>query len=71
MNLWVLSSVAWMNMDKWNNSGRGIEVDLLHRRCYCGVDLSAKLDLTSVVLDFPWKTDTTRLCTTALSPRQQ
>ena len=53
MNMWVSSSVAWMNMDKWNNSGRGIEVDLLHRRCYCGVDLSAKLDLTSVVLDFP------------------
>lgn len=53
MNLWVSSSVKWMNMEKWNRSGEGIEVDLTHRRCYCGVDLSAKLDLTSVVFDFP------------------
>lgn len=53
MNLWVSSSVKWMNMEKWNRSGEGIGVDLTHRRCYCGVDLSAKLDLTSVVFDFP------------------
>ena len=53
MNLWVSSSVKWMNMDKWNKSGADIDVDLGHKRCYCGVDLSAKLDLTSVTLDFP------------------
>ena len=53
MNMWVSSSTQWMNMDKWNRSGSGIDVDLSHKRCYCGVDLSAKLDLTSVVFDFP------------------
>lgn len=53
MNLWVSSSVKWMNMDKWNKSGADIDVDLGYKRCYCGVDLSAKLDLTSVTLDFP------------------
>ena len=53
MNMWVSSSVKWMNMEKWNNSGKNYNPDLRHKRCYCGVDLSAKLDLTSVVLDFP------------------
>ena len=53
MNMWVSSSVKWMNMDKWNRSGQGIDVDLSFKRCYVGVDLSAKLDLTSVALVFP------------------
>lgn len=56
MNMWVSSFSAWLKMDKWINSGKGIDVsknDLSHKRCYCGVDLSAKLDLTSVILDFP------------------
>lgn len=53
-NLWVSSSEKWMNMDKWNASGMNApEYDLKSRRCFCGVDLSSKLDLTSVVLDFP------------------
>lgn len=53
MNMWVSSSVKWMNMDKWNRSEQGIDVDLSFKRCYVGVDLSAKLDLTSVALVFP------------------
>lgn len=53
-NLWVSSSEKWMNMEKWNASGRDApETDLTQRRCYAGVDLSSKLDLTSVALDFP------------------
>lgn len=53
-NLWVSSSEKWMNMEKWNLSGKNAPVfDLSFRRCFCGVDLSSKLDLTSVVLDFP------------------
>ena len=53
MNLWVSASEKWMDMQKWAKSGADADVDLSQRRCYCGVDLSAKLDLTSVVLDFP------------------
>ena len=53
-NAWVSSSERWMDMEKWNRSGNDApEFDLIHRRCFCGVDLSSKLDLTSVVLDFP------------------
>ena len=54
MNLWVSSSEKWMNMDKWKNSGKDApEHDLRFRRCFCGVDLSSKLDLTSVAFVFP------------------
>lgn len=66
MNLWVSSSEKWMDMQKWTRSGKtGLPEkyanitpdDLLGRRCYCGVDLSAKLDLTSVVFEFPLDDD--------------
>lgn len=53
MNLWVSASEKWMDMHKWSKSGADADIDLRQRRCYCGVDLSAKLDLTSVVFDFP------------------
>ena len=53
MNLWVSASNRWMDMEKWAKSGQDIDIDLSHRRCFCGVDLSSKLDLTSVTLDFP------------------
>lgn len=53
MNLWVSASEKWMDMHKWSKSGADADIDLYQRRCYCGVDLSAKLDLTSVVFDFP------------------
>ena len=53
-NLWVSSAEKWMNMDKWKESGKDMEgIELRGKRCYAGVDLSNKLDLTSVVLDFP------------------
>lgn len=55
MNLWVSSSEKWMRMDKWDKSGVGTFPVLKHQRCYCGVDLSAKIDLTSVSFVFPLK----------------
>lgn len=54
MNLWVSSSQKWLDMEKWKASGKELPTpDLRFRRCFCGVDLSSRLDLTSVVLDFP------------------
>ena len=52
MNVWVSASEKWMDMAKWNKSGAGVYPILKDKPCYVGVDLSAKLDLTSVVLEF-------------------
>ncbi len=58
MNLWVSSSEKWMNMDKWKVSGKeASKHDLRFKRCFCGVDLSSKLDLTSVAFVFPLEDD--------------
>ena len=53
LNQWVNSDVAWMNMSKWHLCNDFIpETELLGRECYCGIDLSATTDLTSVNLEF-------------------
>lgn len=55
LNIWVNASESWMDMQRWNASGKNIYPALKHKRCWVGVDLSSKLDLTSVVLIFPLK----------------
>jgi len=53
LNQWVNSDVAWMNMSKWHLCNDFIaESELLGKECYCGIDLSATTDLTSVNLEF-------------------
>lgn len=54
LNVWVTARDPWMNMEWWNR-----QADLTLRSeaftgeaCYFGVDLSSKLDLTSVVRVF-------------------
>lgn len=56
MNMWVdRKPDGYMPMDKWKE----VEVDakdfpdLRGKECYVGVDLSAKIDLTSVAFEFP------------------
>ncbi|MEG3640669.1 terminase large subunit [Magnetococcus sp. PR-3] len=53
LNLWVSSRDAWMNMDAWfavqaTYSQQTFQGD----RCWIGVDLSSKIDLTSIALLF-------------------
>lgn len=53
MNIWVdQKEDGYMPMDKWK-AARGEIPDLRGRPCYVGVDLSAKIDLTSVAFEFP------------------
>lgn len=48
MNLWVdKKNNGYMPMDAWRKCG-GERPDLSLRECYVGVDLSAKIDLTSI-----------------------
>lgn len=53
LNDWVdQRDDGYMPMDKWR-ACRGELPDLRGRDCYIGVDLSAKIDLTSVGFEFP------------------
>lgn len=54
LNVWVSAYSTWMNMLKWNQAPARREWESLKgQRCYIGVDLSSKIDLTAVVAVFP------------------
>lgn len=49
LNLWVNARAAWMNMEKWRacaDPSLSVE-EFLHEPCYEGLDLGARIDLTS------------------------
>lgn len=50
MNLWIQRKDAYFPLDRWDDNKLP---DLIGRECYIGVDLSSKLDLTSVSAVFP------------------
>jgi len=57
MNMWLdQREEGYMPMDKWRACAASEDnpmPDLAGRACYIGVDLSAKIDLTSVAIEFP------------------
>lgn len=53
LNIWVNDTNSWMDMKRWNESGQNIYPVLKNKPCWVGVDLSKRLDLTSVVAVFP------------------
>ena len=54
MNIWVdQKENGYMPMDKWKECGTDHFPDLYGTECYVGVDLSKKIDLTSVAFEFP------------------
>jgi phage terminase large subunit-like protein len=54
MNIWVdQKDNGYMPMDKWKACSTAKLPDLAGRECYVGIDLSKKIDLTSVSFSFP------------------
>jgi len=54
MNKWVeIREGGYMDMDKWSRCGADVLPDLEGKECYVGIDLSSKIDLTSVSFIFP------------------
>ncbi len=54
MNVWVNAREhGYMDLNKWKICGTEKLPDLENRECYVGIDLSSKLDLTSVGFEFP------------------
>lgn len=53
LNQWVNGEIAWMDMRKWKASDREFDFEKIRGRpCTIGVDLSSKIDLTSVNAEF-------------------
>lgn len=54
LNVWTEAETLWLNLAKWNACGEAFDpATLKGRRCFGGLDLSSKIDLTSFVLAFP------------------
>jgi phage terminase large subunit-like protein len=58
LNLWVESETHWIDMERWAACAGDIAAQdlpdfLAGRRCYGGLDLSTKIDLTAFCLCFP------------------
>lgn len=55
LNLWVQARDAFMNMQRWAESGdASLKLsDFKGRRCFIGMDLASKIDLTALELLFP------------------
>ena len=57
LNQWVNGEVAWMDMKKWRESDREFNFDELQgQSCTVGIDLSSKIDLTSINVEFKLET---------------
>jgi len=57
MNIWINQRPnGYMNMDKWA-ACKGVIPDLTGKECYIGIDMSSKIDLTSVGFDIPMDDD--------------
>lgn len=54
MDVWIdQKEHGYMKMDKWALCGQDIDMEILKgMECYVGVDLSSKIDLTSVAFEF-------------------
>ena len=55
LNQWVQQRTRWLSLHHWDqqpNMQLVVESDLVGRRCFGGLDLSSKLDLTALCWDF-------------------
>lgn len=65
LNVWVQARDPWMNMEAWKAQGDDALTEDLFRgqRCFVGLDLSSKLDLSGVVRVFRYdREDTCSRC---------
>lgn len=54
LNLWVQARDAFINMQRWAECRRQISLtDFRGQRCFVGMDLASKIDLTAIELLFP------------------
>lgn len=59
LNLWVAAATKWLNREAWAECGKHpVKLEeLIGRRCYAGLDLSNRSDMTAFVMVFPFEND--------------
>jgi len=71
LNLWVNTDAPWLSLEGWRNGQSHWNADdMLGEKCWIGIDLSSKIDLTAIAALFP-PTETRRkwrLIARCLSP---
>jgi len=61
LNLWVNAAVPWLSLDGWRRGQSAWHPhDMRGRRCWLGIDMSSKIDLTAVAAVFPPETEEER-----------
>lgn len=70
LNVWIHARDPWMNMVAWHAAGDETLTEslFLGQRCYVGLDLSSKLDLTAAVKAFRY--DRLRTCSRCKGARE-
>lgn len=59
LNLWVQARDAFINMQRWAECRRDLKLaDFAGKRCFLGMDLASKIDLTALELLFPMEDGT-------------
>jgi phage terminase large subunit-like protein len=59
LNIPIKQTMRWMPMDDWDKCGGEVDLEALKgMRCYGGLDMSTKIDLTAFVLVFPPRINT-------------
>ncbi|XZG71716.1 terminase large subunit [Chitinibacteraceae bacterium HSL-7] len=54
LNIWTQAFDSWLSLDDWDQGSAPLDLEKLQgRRCFGGLDLSTKTDLTAWVLVFP------------------
>lgn len=54
LNMWVSSTISWVNVEDWKQCPQPIsKEDLVGRQCYIGGDLAMRNDLASIAIEFP------------------
>jgi phage terminase large subunit-like protein len=73
MNIWINQSEnGYMDMKKWKTCKRDIDFESLKGKdCYVGIDLSSKIDLTSVAFNFPMDNDEYVILSHSFMPEDQ
>ena len=53
LNVWTSNQTTWMDMDRWDECGAPVDAESLRgQKCWIGVDLSKRDDLTAIVAVF-------------------
>lgn len=56
LNVWGQSEKSWLSMKAWDKCGGPVDAQSLRgRRCFIGIDLSKRTDITAAVALFPWE----------------